>query len=280
MISIIIPAHNEEHVIASTIINLLPGIEKGKIELIVICNGCTDNTVDVVQSFHQVKCIETPIPSKTNALNIGDAAAAGFPRIYLDADVILPLESAYNIAQVLQNGEALAASPVMRMVLDHATWAVRSYYEIWQQLPYVRNGMIGTGVYALSEKGRKRFEQFPEIIADDGFIRALFTEKERISVKNSYSLVRAPATINDLIKIKTRSRLGGYELAEKFPHLLRNEEKRYGAAILTLSGKIRLWPKIGVYLYVNLASRFRARKHLRQHGYHGWERDDSSRIMV
>ena len=43
MISIIIPAYNEERVIAATLKELVPGAIAGELEVIVVCNGCTDN---------------------------------------------------------------------------------------------------------------------------------------------------------------------------------------------------------------------------------------------
>jgi glycosyltransferase involved in cell wall biosynthesis len=277
MISIIIPAHNEEKVIGATLSPLVAAASR-KLEIIVVCNGCTDNTAEVVTSFGKaVSCIETPVPSKIKALNLGDSKASGFPRIYQDADVVVSMEAINQIAQVLQSGRFLAAAPMMQMDFRHASWLVRSYYEVWQQLPYVQEGMIGTGVYALSEEGRKRFDTFPEIIADDGYIRALFKTNERTSVKSCYSLVSAPANLMSLLKIKTRSRLGGYELKRGFPELQGNEEKKYNNALYGLLGKIRLWPKIPVYLYVNLIARFRAKKHARTHGSAVWERDESSR---
>ncbi len=280
-ITIIIPAHNEEQVIAAALEELKTATVRGELEVIVICNGCTDNTAKVVESFGDtVKCIETPIPSKTHALNLGDAKANGFPRIYQDADVVLSFEAIQKIAQVLQSGRFLAAAPRMRMDFKNASWPVRSYYEVWQQLPYVQEGMIGTGVYALSEEGRQRFDKFPEIIADDGYIRALFKTHERTSVDFCYSLVRAPANLTSLLKIKTRSRLGRYELKKKFPELLENEEKNYSNAMLGLLSQIYLWPKLPIYLYVNLKTRFKAKKLARTQGFTGWERDESSREDV
>lgn len=280
MISVIIPAHNEERVIAAALNELLVGAISGELEVIVVCNGCTDNTAAVVTSFGSaIRCIETEVPSKANALNLGDAAASGFPRFYQDADVVLSLDAIRQVAQVLQAGQFLAAAPQMQMDLRKASLPVRAYYEVWQQLPYVREGMIGVGVYALSEEGRRRFDAFPRIIADDGYIRALFRTYERSSVDSCYSLVRAPASLAGLLKIKTRSRLGGYELRRKFPELLRNEEKHYGNALFGLLGQVHLWPKIPVYLSVNLLTRFRAKKYARIQGFTGWERDDSSRIV-
>ena len=165
------------------------------------------------------------------------------------------------------------------MDLRHASWAVRSYYDIWQRLPYVREGMIGCGVYALSEQGRKRFSEFPDIIADDGYVRALFKGHERTVVPKCWSLVRAPRNLTGLLKIKVRSRRGRYELARAFPELLANEQKNYGSAVLPLLTSITLWPKLAVYLSVNLCARLLARKG-QQRGNDHWERDESSRDGV
>lgn len=281
MISIIIPAHNEEKVIAATLKELMAGVSSEEAEIIVVCNGCTDNTAGIVASFGgAIQCIETEVASKTHALNLGDAAAGGFPRIYQDADVVLSFDAVRRIAGVLLSGRFLAASPQMQMDLKTASWLVRSYYEVWQQLPYVREGMIGTGVFALSEEGRKRFERFPEVIADDGYIRALFKAHERISVHSCHSLVRAPTDLSGLLKIKTRSRLGGFELKRKYPELLRNEEKQYGYAVFGLLSQFHLWLKIPVYVYINLRCRSLANKYAEQHGFTGWQRDDSSREIV
>jgi glycosyltransferase involved in cell wall biosynthesis len=280
-ISIIIPAHNEEKVIAAALSPLAEAASNGFLEIIVICNGCTDKTAEVVASFgNTIKCIETPIPSKTNALNLGDTEAHFFPRFYQDADIVLSLDTICQVAQALQSGEFLAASPTMQMDLRNSSWPVRSYYEIWQQLPYIKEGMIGTGVYALSQEGRKRFGKFPLIIADDGYIRVIFNANERTSVACCYSLVQAPDNMESLLKIKTRSRLGGYELKKKFPELLKNEAKNYRCALFGLLKQIQIWPKVLIYLYVNLKSRLRANKYAQMQGYTGWDRDDSSRKNI
>ncbi|NTU73313.1 glycosyl transferase, partial [Candidatus Roizmanbacteria bacterium] len=219
----------------------------------------------------------TSVPSKTNALNLGDSTASGFPRIYQDADVVLSLDAIRQISQVLQSGRFLAAAPQMRMDFCKASWPVRAYYEVWQQLPYVKEGMIGAGVYALSREGRQQFEKFPPIIADDRFIRALFNEHERTVIASCCSVVRAPATLAALVKIKTRSRLGGYEFEKKFPELLGNEKKDYGSAIWTAIKKVKFCPALFIYLLVNLWCRSRARWQLNHNLVDVWERDETNR---
>ncbi len=280
-ISIVIPAHDEEAVLGRCLDAILSGIEPGEdIDVVVVPNGCKDRTADVARGYGgRVKVIETPVPSKTNALNLGDAAARGFPRFYIDADVVLSLASIRHIAARLEGGSVPAASPAMQVDLSGSSWPVRAFYAVWTRLPYVREGMIGVGVYALSEAGRRRFEKFPDVIADDGYVRMLFTAAERARVDEAPVRVVAPAKLGDLVRVKARSRLGGFELARRFPDLVARERaaKGYGGAGRVIALRPWLWPHAVVYLWVNLSARRRAARQLANRAAYVWERDASSR---
>lgn len=90
MISIVVPAHNESSVIGRTLGAWVNQADPGELEVIVVCNGCSDNTAEIARRFGRtVRVIESDVASKSHALNLGDAAAVGFPRIYADADIIL-----------------------------------------------------------------------------------------------------------------------------------------------------------------------------------------------
>ena len=105
MPSVIIPAHNEAQVLERCLHALLDGARAGELEVIVICNGCTDDSAAVVRRFGAgVKLIETPIASKIHALNLGDAAATTFPRFFIDGDVVLPLDALRRLARELEEG--------------------------------------------------------------------------------------------------------------------------------------------------------------------------------
>jgi hypothetical protein len=223
--------------------------------------------------------LETSRASKTAALNLGDAAVSGFPRFYVDADVTLPLQSIRRIAARLAQGDALAAAPLMQVDLHGSGLGVRAYYRVWIRLPYVREGMIGVGVYALSEEGRRRFAEFPEVIADDGYVRMLFNSGERVRVDDAPVRVYAPERLSDLIRIKTRSRLGRYELRQRFPDLVASERttKSYGNAMRVIVVRPWLWPAAIVYAAVVVQSRRRAREQFRSFDAYVWERDRSSR---
>ena len=91
-ISVVIAAHNEEAVLGRCLDALLRTARTGELEIAVVCNGCTDGTAEVARGYGEDICVlETPEASKTAALNLGDPAVSGFPRFYVDADVLLPL---------------------------------------------------------------------------------------------------------------------------------------------------------------------------------------------
>ena len=164
MISIIVPACNESSVITRGLAAMAEGANPGELEIIVVCNGCSDDTAEVARRFgNPVTVLETNEPSKVNALNLGDRAAHGFPRFYVDADVVLTLESIREIADWLAKGTTLAAAPTIRLDLSRCSWPVRAFYEIDCRMPSHLDGIGGSGVYALTEAGRKRFAEFPKL---------------------------------------------------------------------------------------------------------------------
>ena len=280
MLSIVIPAHNEQAVIGRCLRALLDGAEPGELEIIVACNGCADRTAEAARRFgHPVRVIEIEQASKTAALNAGDAVASGFPRFYVDADVVIGLDAIRRIADALEQGRLLAATPELRMDLREASWPVRAFYSVWMALPYNNHGgVVGTGVYALSREGRSRFEAFPEIIADDGFVRFTYALHERAGVPGAVSHVEPPRNLRSLIQIKTRSRLGNYELRRRFPAQRYRERRSLRVILKTLAARPSLWACLPVYLAVNVMARWRAARQLTFRKRHVWERDETSRI--
>ncbi|MFK7788084.1 MAG: glycosyltransferase family 2 protein [Phycisphaeraceae bacterium] len=281
MFSIIIPAYNEADVIERCLRFLTQRPVDGGIEIIVACNGCKDNTAELARSFGtNVVVVETETASKIAALNLGDAHATSFPRIYLDADVVVDLDTIEVVANALRTERALAAAPKMHVDMSQSSWPVRAFYRIWLMQPYHQKGLIGGGFYAVSEAGRARFESFPRIIADDEFVRRHFQSSERINPPDQIFTIHAPRRFADLVKVKTRSRLGRVELAQKFPQLTSDSKEQSEGKRFDSKYTVGLWPAVCVYLLVNGLTRLRARRQLKQLGSYQWERDESSRVQA
>lgn len=253
----------------------------GELEIVVVCNGCTDSTAAVARSFEPaVRTIETPVASKSLALRLGDHAATAFPRLYVDADVLMSAASVRAVAARLREGAALAAAPRIQVDLSAANRAVRAYYAVWTRLPYHLEGMIGSGVYAVSKEGRERFGEFPDLISDDGFVRLHFAPQERESVADASFSIRAPERLRDLIRIKVRSQKGAIQLARRHPELLRNDPRSYAPALGNLLRDPRMWLPCLVYAAVIGVTKAQGYRLNYVGDLDHWERDDSSRAGI
>jgi glycosyltransferase involved in cell wall biosynthesis len=277
MISIVVPAFNERSVIARTLKTMTSGADPGELDVIVVCNGCTDDTATIARSFGQpVRVIETELPSKPRALNLGDQAAKTFPRLYTDADVTITIDMIRKLAQRLERGDVLAVAPTPQIDLAGCSWSVRACFDIKSRLPSAQEGIGGSGVYALSETGRRRFLEFPMVTSDDGYVRIQFTPEERETLTSASSTVFAPATIKDLIAYKTRAHYGSFELAELFPELWENRGESNALALGALFRCPWLWHKLFVYSCIAILARCRAKLQLRRKTF-TWQRDEASR---
>lgn len=246
--------------------------------MIVVANACRDATAEIARRVGvPVRVAETPVASKVHSLNIGDQMALGKTRIYVDADVELSIDAVRQVAACLERGDALAAAPRMNVDLSCSSWGVQAYYRLWQVLPYYRAGVIGAGVYALSEAGRKRFGEFPEVFSEDEFVRLIMKPQERLMVDSCEFTVRAPRTLRDLIRIRARWLAANRRLHERFPDLGRNEQRSYRDSLVTILRRPRLWFDVPVYALVRLlAELVVARRWLLGTRMH-WTRDDSAR---
>ena len=272
-VSVIIPAHNEEAVIGRCLRRLLVGAEDGELEVVVVCNGCSDSTAKVARAAApQATIIGIPVASKVAALNAGDERANYFPRFYVDADVELPIASLRLTAQALSRPGVLCAAPSPFFALDARPWAVRAFYEVFQRTPYLVEGMVGTGVYALSDEGRRRFGSFPDLTADDQFVHQLFDRSQRSSVPGAHFVVHTPYKLGGLLRMRVRAYRGNHELARSGSARVAPPPTGLKRA-LALCLRPSFAPAAVVYLSVNLAARALAR----QAAPKRWERDESAR---
>jgi glycosyltransferase involved in cell wall biosynthesis len=89
MISIVIPAYNEEHNIVFTLASLCNNQTNKPVEIIVVNNNSSDNTEALVKACG-VTCINELKQGITNARNAGLAHAKGQYILNADADTIYP----------------------------------------------------------------------------------------------------------------------------------------------------------------------------------------------
>lgn len=279
MFSVIIPAHNEASVIERCLTFLTEGLEENCAEIIVVCNGCTDDTAVRAAKFPGIKVINTLTASKVVALNLGDEAAQYFPVVYMDADIALSIKDLVGtIEEINANPGIMVAAPQLTVDLLRSSMCVKAFYNIWMRLPYFTTGqMVGSGIFILSKQGRKRFNAFPNVISDDGYVRSLYQEHERRMISDYHFTIFAPKTMADLIKIKTRVRFGNMEVSEKYTNVSIGKDNNLLDIVKLVLRKPWLVFQSFIYIYVQLQTKKLSRARMAAADFTTWERDESSR---
>jgi glycosyltransferase involved in cell wall biosynthesis len=284
VVTVVVPAHNEARVIGRLLGQLAPVVPPSgtagpdELDVIVVANGCTDDTAEVAASFGPpVRVLSIPVASKREALRAGDEAAKDFPRIYVDADVELAVADIRALGAALSRPGALAGGPQRDLDLAGRPWLVRSYYAVWERLPEVRSGLFGRGVIGLSEAGYTRVADLPPLLADDLVASLAFQPAERVIVPGARVVVHTPRTFRDLLRRRVRTTMGvsQVEAAEGAPASTARTRPRDLLAMAR--AEPRLAPQVVVFLAVAVLARRRAAREVRRREYSTWLRDESSR---
>lgn len=269
VLSVVVPAAQEEDHILPCLEAVLAqrGLNRGAIEVIVAANGCTDRTVararGMVDAFAlqgwRLTVLDLPEGGKVGALNRADAEARAPARAYLDADVVIDADLLSSTISALARPQPVYATGRMR-VARARSWVSRRYGALWVRLPFMAPGTApGAGFFAVNAAGRARWNTFPAVIADDSFVRWLFSSGERVEVAAGYTWPLVEG-FSGLVRVRRRQDAGGVELSRLYPNLERNEEKSQVTVRTHLTLMTSRPLDYGVYVAVKLATRIKRDK--------------------
>lgn len=212
--SIVIPAHNEAGRIRGLLETLTDPVLEGRLEIYVICNGCVDDTRQVAEEY-SVIVVEIADVGKHFALNEGDRLAGdAFPRLYCDADIQVTPTSILTLIDSLDTDEVRVAGPEIRFDVEQATRPVKMFYRAEEspiQMRWQEKHLTGRGLYGASEKARRRFAEFPALVADDLFFDSQFTTAEKMILPGATSVLKVPPTFRELMRARIRVTQGNRE---------------------------------------------------------------------
>lgn len=279
MLSIIIPAYNEEKLIVNTLEYLLADQHLSHCKIIVVCNGCSDNTAYNVSTFQSLIndtlttrsidliLIDDPKASKTNAMNIGLNYNADNPIVFIDADILISGKTIIELTASL-NDNVLAASPKINFKYQESSWVVRAYYKVASHSNYNHNNRL-SNVIALSAKGLAKLNSMPEVIADDEYIRRSFHVSEYLILQHVLFDFICPKTLGSLLNVLTRVERGNIQL-----NALNYKDKSEAITSGFRAFNYLLFP---VFILCKLYAKFRAKKQYENGRITQWERDESNR---
>ena len=233
VLSILIPASNEEALIGRCLDCVLQSRwdHAAPFETIVVSNGSRDRTAQIALAMRDrfaengldLKVLDRKQGGKLGALNAGDHVAQAPIRVYLDADVEVSDGLIGQLYEALDTAEPRYASGTL-VLADPQSWATRAYSRIYARVPFMKHGVPGAGVFAVNAAGRMRWDEFPEIISDDTYVRLSFRPEERIGVSATYTWPLVEGWSN-LVRVRRRQNAGVDEIREHHPDLLRNDDK-------------------------------------------------------
>jgi glycosyltransferase involved in cell wall biosynthesis len=166
--SVIIPAFNEEKVIAKCLTSLVgQDFPVAAFEVIVVDNGSTDNTLEVARRFGA--SLRLTILQKANVnisalRNRGAAAAKGQFLAFLDSDCLAHADWLSRAMELLLTGDG-GVMGAFYTIPEDSSWVARAWYS---DLPTLRVGQVSyvpSGTLFVSRRVYNQLEGFDETLA-------------------------------------------------------------------------------------------------------------------
>lgn len=161
-------------------------------------------------------------PEAARGASLETSPAPGL-RAYLDADILLDPAMLGQLRAILDRPAPAYASGRLQ-VAPAQSRATRAYARVWSRLPFMTGGVTGAGFYAVNAAGRRRWGQYPDLIADDIYVRLMFAPSERLGVPAAYSWPMAEG-FSRLVRVRRRQNAGVDDIGRRWPELLVNENK-------------------------------------------------------
>ncbi|QDI88132.1 glycosyltransferase [Candidatus Nitrosopumilus sp. SW] len=237
-ISIIIPAYNEEKVIANTIEGLLE-TKYPKKEIIFVDDGSKDNTLRIATNFKgQIKVLHKENGGKATAINYGIQYSTGEIIVIVDADTIIGRQSLKEIVKGFEVNEHVAAVAGNIKVRNQKNWItkcqaleyitgiqiVRRAFDVFGSITIVPGALGAFKKSFLTEAGAYGKETIVEDF--DQTIKLLKAGLITQGSAKATAYTEAPNTLRDFIAQRKRWYRGNIQVLKRHSDALTNP--RYG----------------------------------------------------
>lgn len=226
----------------------------------VVAHDCSDATAAIAGAHrtlaasygHTLSVITPSVEGKAAALNCAHPLLPSGIHIFLDADVVLPADAIAALVLALDVPQPRLAS-LAPTISEPRSRTVRRFFRVWEQLPSVRDQVIGGGLYAVNSAGRRRWGDFPAVAADDAFVRTRFSVQEQVVVRDRAFLLVPPPGARQLQQSIRRWHAGNRQLPAPLPEVMLSASPWRHAR--TLLGIPRTWIGIPTFCRQQLLAR-------------------------
>lgn len=260
--SVIIPAHNEATAIDRCLDAVLADPRADELDIVVVANGCDDDTAArALRRGAPIRVIDTPVGSKSGALELGRTHTAPGPRIYLDGDIEISPGALSATIELLERPGIHGSAPSIRLTPPPtATWWLRRYTDVWRRAPYFDRNLIGSGFFALSQEASERIGSWPSIIADDLVALCHLDEHERATARDHWFVHELPSRLRDVVTMEIRREAGRTEFEAWAADTGRDiaEEAPGGRWLIDVARDPRQWPGVAAFVGAKFVAKRKA----------------------
>jgi len=143
-LSVIVPAFNEEKLLATTLACIRDAAEGMDAELIICDNNSTDRTAEIARQAGATVVFE-PVNQISRARNAGAAAASGDWLVFIDADSFPDRALFAELAEAIASGRCVGGGATVRF--DEADRASHGAVAIWNAISRSMRWAAGSFVF-------------------------------------------------------------------------------------------------------------------------------------
>ncbi|MFQ5647654.1 MAG: glycosyltransferase, partial [Candidatus Aenigmatarchaeota archaeon] len=227
-LSILVPAHNEGRYLRGTIKAILGSGYKGKKEIIVIDDGSSDSTPDIIRGFRRnglIRSIRTPHVGKSNALNRALKLASHKIVVVVDGDSEMEPDALASLMKPLADpkvGAVAGTIKVKNRKEGALTWFQKVEYLYFSFFRSICDRINGT-IFTPGPLSAYRKELVMRL---GGFSPKLYMEDVDISIRivkagyrikvvdSAMTRTNVPTSLREWSRQRYRWNTGGIELAK------------------------------------------------------------------
>ncbi|MFH0971587.1 MAG: glycosyltransferase [Candidatus Micrarchaeota archaeon] len=247
-ISVLIPAFNEEECIAGTIESVLnAGYPRSKLDIIVINDGSTDNTLKIARKYgkNKVRVINKENSGKAASLNAGIAVAKGELIATLDADSYIEKGSIQKMLGYFADPKVAAVTSVMKVhdprnVLQRLQ-GIEYLVTVFSRkiLSYLNSINVTPGPLSIIRKRIfKEIGGYEETNLLEDQEMAMRIQSYNYKIESSMSAVvytEAPSTLRSLVNQRVRWHRGGIRNILKHHYLVSPKYGDFGMFVMPVA---------------------------------------------
>ncbi|MCP4632287.1 MAG: glycosyltransferase family 2 protein [candidate division Zixibacteria bacterium] len=261
-VSLLICAYNEEDVIAEKIENALAiDYPSDKLEIVVVSDGSTDRTNDIVKEIVDPRLNFISYPErggKAKALNTGMEHIIGEVVIFTDANVMFEPEALYKLVNVFKDNSIGCAVGNVQLKSADGSIAGEGLYSKYEKAVHTAEGNFSSmitvdgAMYALRREYVKPIP--PDSLTDDWYLATGVLEDDLriVYVDDAIGYENAAETVSGEFTRKVRMIAGGYQTAFRRSKLFFNPSAHPLTFFMFISHKFLRWLALffmaGLYL--------------------------------